>query len=159
MGKIADDRFFLLNAIKIAKKGIKKGRGPFSALVVKEGKIISKANNKVVVSHDATAHAEVLAIRKASSLLKTHNLSDCVLYTSCEPCPMCLGAIYWSGIKKVVYASDRNDAERSGFSDKLIYEEIGIEPAKRKIEFVRITDAGGEKVFEKWDNFEKKIPY
>ena len=99
--------------------------------------LVAEASNKVVLSHDPTAHAEVLAIRKASSLLKTHDLSDCVLYTSCEPCPMCLGAIYWSGIKKVVYASDRNDAERSGFSDKLIYDEIILDPEKRKISFIQ----------------------
>jgi len=154
-----DDKILLDKTIKIAKKGIKKGKGPFGALVAKDGKIISRANNKVVLSHDPTAHAEVLAIRKASALLKSHDLSDCVLYTSCEPCPMCLGAIYWAGIKKVVYASDRHDAEKAGFSDRLIYDEISIEPGKRKIEFVRISDAGGERVFEKWDSYEKKIPY
>lgn len=154
-----DDRILLDKTIKIAKKGIKKGKGPFGALVAKDGKIISRANNKVVLSHDPTAHAEVLAIRKASALLKSHDLSDCVLYTSCEPCPMCLGAIYWAGIKKVVYASDRHDAEKAGFSDRLIYDEISVEPGKRKIEFVRISDAGGERVFEKWDSYEKKIPY
>jgi len=154
-----DDRSLLLHAIDIAEKGIEKGHGPFGALIAKGGRIIAEANNKVVLSHDPTAHAEVLAIRKASSLLKTHDLSGCVLYTSCEPCPMCLGAIYWSGIKKVVYAADRHDAERSGFSDKLIYDEIGIDPGERKINFIRIPDAGGEKVFKKWDDFEKKIPY
>jgi len=154
-----DDRILLDKTIKIAKKGIKKGKGPFGALVAKDGKIISRANNKVVLSHDPTAHAEVLAIRKASALLKSHDLSDCVLYTSCEPCPMCLGAIYWAGIKKVVYASDRHNAEKAGFSDRLIYDEISVEPGKRKIEFVRISDAGGERVFEKWDSYEKKIPY
>jgi len=154
-----DDRSLLLHAIMIAEKGIEKGHGPFGALIAKGGIIIAEANNKVVLSHDPTAHAEVLAIRKASSLLKTHDLSGCVLYTSCEPCPMCLGAIYWSGIRKVVYAADRHDAERSGFSDKLIYDEIGIEPGKRKIHFIRLPDAGGEKVFKKWDDFENKIPY
>lgn len=154
-----DDKILLDKTIKIAKKGIKKGKGPFGALVAKDGKIISRANNKVVLSHDPTAHAEVLAIRKASALLKSHDLSDCVLYTSCEPCPMCLGAIYWAGIKKVVYASDRHNAEKAGFSDRLIYDEISVEPGKRKIEFVRISDAGGERVFEKWDSYEKKIPY
>lgn len=154
-----DDRSLLLQAIRIAEKGIENGHGPFGALIAKEGRIIAEANNKVVISHDPTAHAEVLAIRKASSLLKTHDLSECVLYTSCEPCPMCLGAIYWAGIKKVVYAADRHDAERSGFSDKLIYDEIGIDPEKRKIQFIRIPDAGGEMVFKKWDDFENKIPY
>ncbi|MCX6333068.1 MAG: nucleoside deaminase [Bacteroidia bacterium] len=154
-----DDRSLLKHAIRIADKGIEDGYGPFGAVIAKDGNIIAQAKNKVVLSHDPTAHAEVLAIRKASSLLKTHDLSECVLYASCEPCPMCLGAIYWSGIRKVVYASDRNDAERSGFSDKFIYDEIGISPSLRKISFIRIQDTEGEKVFKKWDEFENRIPY
>lgn len=154
-----EERFLLQHALKIAEKGIDTGHGPFGAVITKNGKIIAEANNEVVISNDPTAHAEVLAIRRASSFLKTHDLSDCVLYTSCEPCPMCLGAIYWSGIKKVVYATDRNDAERSGFSDRQIYDEINLDPAERKICFIKMTDAGGEKVFKKWDNFENKIPY
>jgi len=154
-----EESFLLQHALKIAENGIDTGHGPFGAVIAKNGKILAEANNEVVISNDPTAHAEVLAIRRATSFLKTHNLSDCVLYTSCEPCPMCLGAIYWSGIKKVVYASDRNDAERSGFSDRLIYDEINLDPAERKICFIKINDAGGENVFKKWDNFENKIPY
>jgi len=154
-----DDVSFLQHALKIAEKGIDKGHGPFGAVITKNGRIVSEATNEVVISNDPTAHAEVLAIRRASAFLKTHDLTDCVLYTSCEPCPMCLGAIYWSGISKVVYASDRNDAERSGFSDKLIYDEIILDPGERKISFLRIPDAGGEKVFKKWDDFENKVPY
>lgn len=154
-----DDRYLLQHAISIAENGIETGHGPFGAVIAKNGEIISEADNEVVILMDPTAHAEVLAIRRASSFLNTHDLSDCVLYTSCEPCPMCLGAIYWSGIKKVVYASDRNDAERSGFSDRLIYDEIILDPSDRKIIFIRIADAGGEKVFKKWDGFESKIPY
>jgi tRNA(Arg) A34 adenosine deaminase TadA len=154
-----DDRSLLQRAIQIAEEGIKNGNGPFGAVISKNGKIIAEANNEVVLSHDPTAHAEVLAIRKAAAHLRSHNLSKCVIYASCEPCPMCLGAIYWSGIKKVVYASDRNDAEKSGFSDSLIYDEIALEPSKRKINFIEFPDAGGEKVFRKWDEFENKIPY
>ena len=154
-----DDRSFLQHALKIAENGIDAGHGPFGAVIARNGRIVSEANNEVVISNDPTAHAEVLAIRRASSFLKTYDLKDCVLYTSCEPCPMCLGAIYWSGIRKVVYASDRNDAERSGFSDRLIYDEIILDPEKRKVNFVRISDAGGEQVFKKWDDFENKVPY
>ena len=154
-----DDRYLLHHAIKIAEEGIENGHGPFGALIGKDGKIIAMANNKVVLLHDPTAHAEVLAIREAASLLKKHDLSECVMYTSCEPCPMCLGAIYWSGIKKVVYASDRYDAEKSGFSDKLIYDEILLDPAERKVSFLKISDEGGNKVFRKWDEFENKIAY
>jgi len=154
-----NDRSLLKKAIEIAEKGISKGSGPFGAVVTKNGEILASANNMVVLSHDPTAHAEVLAIRKASEILKSHNLSGCVIYTSCEPCPMCLGAIYWAGIKKVVYASDRTDAATAGFSDNFIYCEMTLDPAKRKISFIHLPDAGGEKVFKKWDEFEDKITY
>lgn len=154
-----NDRDLLHDAIKKAEEGIEKGYGPFSAIIVRDGNIISEACNEVVRSQDPTAHAEVLAIRKAAAILGTHDLSDCVLYTSCEPCPMCLGAVYWAGIKKVVYASDRKDAERSGFSDRFIYDEMVLEPSAREIKFVRITDTGSDRVFKKWDNFENRIPY
>lgn len=157
--EMMNDRTLLQRAIKIAEEGIKEGNGPFGAVITLDGKIISEAVNMVVLSADPTAHAEVIAIRRASKAMKTHNLADCVLYASCEPCPMCLGAIYWSGIRKVVYASDRNEAEAAGFSDSQIYNEIGLDPARRKIKFIRLNDAGGEAVFRKWDEFEKKIPY
>lgn len=153
------DKTLLLKAVEIAGNGIKNGGGPFGAVVSKDGKIISKAYNKVVLTNDPTAHAEILAIRQAASVLKSHDLCECTLYSSCEPCPMCLGAIYWAGIKKVVYACDRIDAEGAGFSDKLIYEEIMLDPEKRKISFLRLTDTGGKEVFKKWDELETKIPY
>jgi tRNA(Arg) A34 adenosine deaminase TadA len=153
------DRDFLKHAIEIAKKGIKAGGGPFGAVITKDGKIIAKAYNKVILTNDPTAHAEVNVIRQAAAKLMTHDLSECTLYSSCEPCPMCLGAIYWAGIKKVVYACDRIDAEGAGFSDKLIYEEILLDPENRKLAFLRINDAGGEEVFMKWDELEDKIRY
>lgn len=156
---MGNDKLLLIRAIEIAGNGINEGGGPFGAVISKDGKIISQAFNKVVLTSDPTAHAEILAIRQASHVLKSHDLSDCVLYSSCEPCPMCLGAIYWAGIKKVFYASDRHDAEEAGFSDKLIYEEIVLDPEKRKIAFLKMTDAGGEEVFKKWDGLETKIPY
>ena len=154
-----NDKLLLIRAVEIAGNGIKEGGGPFGAVVSKDGKIISQAFNKVVLTNDPTAHAEMLALRQAASVLKSHDLSDCTLYSSCEPCPMCLGAIYWAGIKKVVYACDRLDAEEAGFSDKLIYEEISLDPSNRKIAFHRMTDTGGEEVFKKWDQLETKIPY
>jgi guanine deaminase len=154
-----NEKLFLMRAIEIARDGILTGAGPFGAVVSKDGKIISEATNRVVLNSDPTAHAEILAIRQAASVLKSHDLADCILYTSCEPCPMCFGAIYWAGIKKVVYACDRTDAEGAGFSDKLIYEEIILEPDKRKITFLRLNDTGGEEVFRKWDELENKIPY
>jgi guanine deaminase len=154
-----NDRSLLLRAVELAGEGIMNGRGPFGAVVAKEGKIISEASNSVVLNSDPTAHAEILAIRQAASVLKSHDLSECVLYTSCEPCPMCFGAIYWAGIKKVVYACDRTDAEGAGFSDKLIYEEIRLDPEKRNVTFIRLTDAGGNEVFKRWNELEDKIPY
>lgn len=153
------DRSFLRLAVKTACDGIEEGGGPFGAVITRNGKIIAAANNRVVISHDPTAHAEVLAIRKASEALNTHDLSECTLYASCEPCPMCLGAIYWSGIRKVVFASNRTDASSTGFNDSLIYNEIGLDPAERKIKFIHIPDAGGEEAFRIWDQFEGKIPY
>jgi guanine deaminase len=154
-----DDRSLLRRALELAAKSIKEGGGPFGALITKDGKIISEGSNRVVLSHDPTAHAEIIAIRRASATIRSHDLSGCVIYTSCEPCPMCLGAIYWSGIKKVVYASDRKDASRAGFNDNLIYEEISLDPADRKLIFKHIPDAGGEDIFRKWDEFEGRIPY
>jgi len=149
----------LRRAVEIAGTGIEKGGGPFGAVITLNGKIIAEAGNKVVLNNDPTAHAEVLAIRAAAEYLKSHDLSNCILYTSCEPCPMCLGAIYWSGIKKVVYGCDRIDAEKAGFSDKLIYDELNLDPAKRKISFVCVSDSGAKEVFEKWIATDGKIPY
>jgi guanine deaminase len=154
-----DDQSFLKRAVEIAGNGIKEGAGPFGAVVVKDGKIIAEAINRVVLSHDPTAHAEVIAIRKASAVLKKHNLTGCIIYASCEPCPMCLGAVYWAGIKRVVYASDRHDAAASGFNDSMIYDELVLNPGKRKITFLHLPDAGGEKVFKQWDEYENKTPY
>jgi len=153
------NKIFLLRAIEIALKNITEGGGPFGAVIVKDHIIIAEAGNKVVVNSDPTAHAEILAIREAAALFKSHDLSDCVLYTSCEPCPMCLGAIYWSGIKKVIYACDRQDADSAGFSDKLIYDEIMLDPSERTIPFIRLSEPGGKEVFRKWDEFENKISY
>ena len=153
------DKSFLLRAIEIAGKAIIKGGGPFGAVITMGDNIISESYNKVVLINDPTAHAELLAIREAASVLKSHDLGDCTLYTSCEPCPMCLGAIYWAGIKKVVYACDRIDAGKAGFNDNLIYEEIMLEPEKRKITFLRLDDTGCKEVFRKWDELEDKIPY
>jgi len=154
-----NDKIFLRRAIEIASDGINSGGGPFGAVIVKDGKILSEAYNRVVLNNDPTAHAEILAIREASFVLCTYELNDCILYTSCEPCPMCLGAIYWAGIKKVVYSCDRTDAESAGFSDKLIYNEIMLDPSKRMISFIRLTDLGEKEVFRLWDALDSKIAY
>jgi guanine deaminase len=154
-----NDRKFLMLAIDVALEGMKAGGGPFGAVITRNGELISRTNNKVVLTHDPTAHAEVLAIREAASKLNTHDLSDCTLYTSCEPCPMCFGAIYWAGIKTVVYACDRHDAETAGFSDSFIYDEIALEPEGRKISFRKVENGAGKNVFDAWNVLENKIPY
>jgi tRNA(Arg) A34 adenosine deaminase TadA len=154
-----NDVAFIRGAIGIASENIEKGGGPFGAIIVRNNQVISEAGNEVIPLSDPTAHAEILAIRKASQILGSHDLSECTIYSSCEPCPMCLGAIYWSGIKKVVYSSTREDAEKSGFSDKLIYDELTVEPANRRISFIRVVDKEADDVFKKWDNSESRIPY
>ena len=153
------DKMFLQKAIEIAGNGIQEGGGPFGAIITRNGKIIAEAHNRVVLNSDPTAHAEVLAIRAAAAFLKSHELGDCIIYTSCEPCPMCLGAIYWAGIKKVIYACDRTDAEAAGFSDKMIYEELILDPERRKIDFIRISSSEGKGLFKKWEELENKTMY
>ena len=154
-----DDKILALRAIKIAKEGIGQGSGPFGAIIAKNGTTLAEAVNRVTLDFDPTAHAEVVAIRKAAKVLKSHNLHDCTLYCSCEPCPMCLGAIYWAGISRVIYTCDRHDAAQAGFSDKDIYDEIILDAEKRRIVFKHITDLDGEEVFRTWGKYENKIPY
>jgi len=154
-----NDKQLLQKAIKIAIEGISQGRGPFGAIITKDDKIIAEGVNRVTLDADPTAHAEIVAIRTAAKALKTHNLEGCTLYASCEPCPVCLGAIYWARISRVIYAYNRHDAEKAGFSDKDIYDEIALEPEARRIVFKHITDSGGEDVFKVWEEYENKIPY
>jgi guanine deaminase len=154
-----NDNKFLTKAIDLAIAGIKKGGGPFAAVITLNNNIVSVAVNRVVLTCDPTAHAEILAIREASSKLRTHNLSGCVLYSTCEPCPMCLGAIYWAGIKRVVYASSRFDAAGAGFSDNSIYKEVILEPSNREIEFLRLDEPYAKKVFETWKEYDGRILY
>lgn len=154
-----DDRRLLRRAVERAVEGIRNGGGPFGALILRNGEVIAEAHNRVVLDRDPTAHAEIQAIRLAATKLGTHDLGDCILYSSCEPCPMCLGALYWAGIKKVVFACDRSDAEKAGFSDKMIYEELVLDPSSRKIEFVRVPDVGGDEAFAQWENLADKVRY
>ena len=125
---------YLARAIALATDGMREGLGgPFGAVVVHQGRIIAEASNEVVASNDPTAHAEVLAIRRAASALATFSLRGTTLYASCEPCPMCLGAIFWSRVDAVVYAATRSDAARAGFDDEAFYGELARSPAERSI--------------------------
>ncbi|SHG11600.1 tRNA(Arg) A34 adenosine deaminase TadA [Salegentibacter echinorum] len=155
-----DHNYFLKRAIELAEEGMDKGEGgPFGAVVVKDGEIIAEANNKVTSHKDPTAHAEVVAIRKACEKLQDFQLKDCILYTSCEPCPMCLGAIYWARPKQVFYALNRRDAAKIGFDDQFVYDEIALDMDERKIPFVNMMREEGLPVFEKWDRKENRIDY
>ena len=133
--------------------------GPFGAVVVREGKIIARGWNRVTSANDPTAHAEVTAIRAACKKLKTFRLDDCELYTSCEPCPMCLAAIYWARFKKVYYANTRQDAARIRFDDELIYREVARPVARRKIPMRQLLRPEALKVFDEWQAKTDRIHY
>ena len=133
--------------------------GPFGAVVVRKNKIVGRGWNRVTSTNDPAAHAEVLAIRDACKKLKTFQLDDCELYTSCEPCPMCLAAIYWARFKKVFYANTRKDAARIDFDDDLIYREVSTPIARRKIPMKQLLRSEALKVFEKWQDKPDKVRY
>jgi guanine deaminase len=154
-----EDRNFLDLAIKTADENMTDGGGPFGAVVVSNGRIVAQAGNRVVPGHDPTAHAEVMAIRMASAALGTHDLSNCVIYASCEPCPMCLGAIYWAGIRRIVYASDRYRAAEAGFDDNRIYTELTLTTDKRSIVMDQGLKQEGDSVLKRWEDLPDKIQY
>lgn len=144
---------FLKEAVRLSDENIKSGKGgPFGCVIVKDGKIIAKGSNLVTSSNDPTAHAEVVAIREACKTLNTFQLTGCELYTSCEPCPMCLGAIYWARPDKVYYANTREDAAAIGFDDEFIYQEIAIPIDDRKILFQHVALDEAKHVFSNWKN-------
>ena len=153
------DKKFMTEAINIAENSINNGGGPFGAVIVKDGEIVGKASNSVTLTNDPTAHAEVNAIRQACKNLDTFVLEGCEIYTSCEPCPMCLGAIYWAHISKIYYAANRQDAAKGGFDDDFIYKEININPQDRSIPSIKILEKEGANVFNIWNNKVDKIEY
>lgn len=146
-------------AIQLSVDNIDNGGGPFGAVIVKDGKIIAEASNSVTNDNDPTAHAEVNAIRIASKKLNRFDLSDCEIYTSCEPCPMCLGAIYWAGIKTVYYGNDKQDAAKINFDDRFIYEEIERPISERKVKFQQLLSKEAIEAFQKWDKSDNKTEY
>lgn len=151
---------FMEQAIKLAVDGVLEGHGgPFGAIVVKDGKVIGKGNNHVTSTNDPTAHAEVMAIREACQHLRSFQLDGCVLYTSCEPCPMCLGAIYWSRLDKVYYSATRHMAAYHGFDDSFIYNEVNLNFSQRKIPFIQVSSQKGIIPFREWNNKDNRIEY
>jgi tRNA(Arg) A34 adenosine deaminase TadA len=146
-----DHQAFIREAIRLSQRGMEMNEGgPFGCVIVRNGQIIASGNNKVTSTNDPTAHAEINAIRNACRELNTYELSDCTLYSSCEPCPMCLGAIYWAGISKVFFACSRKDAARIGFDDDFIYKEIQKDFANRIIPIEQMLREEAIKVFEDW---------
>lgn len=154
-----ENNAFMLKAIELSKKNIDKGGGPFGAVIVKDGKIISTGTNRVTAKNDPTSHAEVNAIRKAARKLGTFDLAGCDIYTSCEPCPMCLGAIYWAHIDKIFYGNTKKDAADIGFDDSFIYDELKLDYADRKVKIVQLLPEKAIEAFEKWNNKSDKIEY
>lgn len=151
---------FMARAIQLAEYGMENGSGgPFGAVVVKKGKIIGEGYNNVISKNDPTAHAEILAIREACRNLDRFQLTDCTIYTSCEPCPMCLGAIYWARLKKVYFACTQKDAAKIAFDDQHIYEEMGKQPDDRRIKFESLMRHEALPLFKQWKNKPDKTPY
>src|SRR5471032_1304175 len=151
---------FMREAIRLSLSKMRGNcGGPFGAVVVRKGKIIGRGWNRVTSANDPTAHAEVTAIRDACKKLKTFRLDDCELYTSCEPCPMCLAAIYWARFPKVFYANTRKDAARIAFDDDFIYREVSTPIARRKIPMKQLLRPEALKVFAEWKNKTDKIRY
>lgn len=146
-------------AIALSKKSVEQGGGPFGAVIVRNGKIIARASNSVTLLNDPTAHAEVNAIRSACELLGTFDLAGAEIYTSCEPCPMCLGAIYWAGLDRIYYANTKRDAAAAGFDDSFIYDEIALPPSQRKVPAVELLRGEALEGLRMWNEKEDKVEY
>ena len=147
-------------AIRLARASVRSGKGgPFGAVVVKRGKVIARGANVVTSDNDPTAHAEVEAIRAACRRLKTFSLHGCELYASCEPCPMCLAAIYWARLDRVFYAATRKDAARAGFDDELLYRELPLSPSRRKLAMKQLMRASALAAFSDWKRKADKVAY
>ena len=155
-----DKNKYMQLAIDLAKDNVKKGfGGPFGAVIVKNGEVIAQAANSVTSTNDPTAHAEVNAIRQACKKLNTFNLSGCEIYASCEPCPMCLSAIYWARIDKVYVAATKKDAADAGFDDEFIYKELDLPETKRQLRTSELLMEEGQKPFIEWKQKADKITY
>ena len=157
---MSDPALFLRRAVEISGEHMRAGLGgPFGAVIVRDGEIVAEGSNCVTSANDPTAHAEVVAIREACRKLGTFDLSGCTIYASCEPCPMCLSAIYWARLGHVYYTNTREDAARIGFDDAHIYDEIAMPIEERSIPMTRIVMNEAEQIFEEWQQKEDKIAY
>jgi len=163
MGEFAsrkDDNYFISVSIELAREGMNSNLGgPFGAIVVKDQKIVGRGQNRVTSSNDPTAHAEVNALRDACQQLSTFELSGCTLYTSCEPCPMCLGAIYWGRVDRIVFAATRHDAASANFDDEWLYEEVALSWPERKLNYQQISQPDAAQLFDEWNAKVDKVKY
>jgi tRNA(Arg) A34 adenosine deaminase TadA len=151
---------FMMRAIELSKNGLESGQGgPFGCVIVKDGKIIGEGNNQVTSTNDPTAHAEMVAIRNACKNINSFQLEGCEIYTSCEPCPMCIGAIYWARPDKIYFANNRSDAADIGFDDAFIYDEIGENLENRKIKMESLGRIEALEIFKQWKLKTDKIEY
>ena len=150
---------FMTRAIELSIESVNAGGGPFASVIVKDDKIIAEGSNKVVLTNDPTAHGEIVTIRQACKNLNSFSLSGYELYSTCEPCPMCLSAIYWAHLDKVYYANTRDDARKINFDDSLIYSELQKNINKRKITMIQIMRDEALKAFELWDKKTDKVKY
>ena len=150
---------FMKKAIELSIENINKGGGPFACVIVKDNKIIAEGSNKVTTTNDPTAHGEIVAIREACKKLNDFSLKGCDLYSTCEPCPMCLSAIYWARINKIYYANTRKDAQKIDFDDSLIYSELKKTIKERKIPMIQMMRSEALKAFELWDRKTDKVKY
>ena len=150
---------FMSRAIELSIESVTKGGGPFGSVIVKDNKIISEGFNKVTSTNDPTAHGEIVAIRNSCKILNNFSLKGCDIYTSCEPCPMCLSAIYWARIDRVYYANTRNDAKKINFDDSLIYEQLTKNIEERKIKMIQLMRNEALKAFELCDKKTDKVKY
>jgi len=147
-------------AIRLSVQMMRRGKGgPFGAIVVKDSRIVGRGCNRVTSLNDPTAHAEIVAIREACRRLRTFRLDDCELYTSCEPCPMCLSAIYWARLRRVFYGNTRRDAAKIAFDDDLIYQEIGLPIRRRRVPMRQLLRAEALVAFREWERKADRIPY
>jgi guanine deaminase len=153
------DKDFMRQAVQLSLDSVKNGGGPFGAVIVKNNEVIATGSNCVTLHNDPTAHAEVSAIRLAANKLDTFDLRGCSIYTSCEPCPMCLGAIYWARLDKIYYANTKTDAKNIGFDDSFLYEEMSLQPENRQLPSEQMLREEAMKAFEAWQAKEDKTEY
>lgn len=154
-----EDAKFMSLAIRLSEENVDAGGGPFGAVIVRDGEVIATGTNRVVPNSDPTAHAEVMAIRSACARLGTFQLTGCTVYSSCEPCPMCLSALYWAGVRRICYGNTKDDAKAIDFDDSFIYDQLELRYADRSIRCDHFMRSDAQRAFRKWTEKEDKTEY